>query len=211
MAKERCISVFKTLLLALIFCSLSCLFLAAEDKGTQNDLVSKEKLNAQDYVSEEYLVPLDTKSFRNSELFQLIEEEAFPKYKFDLSLIKFESTSYSSEYLQKMIKLNRIENSLYTTSLIALTALNVADYFSTLKALKYEGLKEANPLMKPFTKNTYLFTAVKLGLTAYNFHYMKNLHRKNKRLAWAVSLIANFAMTYIVANNIRMIQEAQRR
>lgn len=211
MAKERCISAFKTLLLALIFCLFSCLFLVAEEKGSQNDLVSKEKLNAQDYVSEEYLVPLETKSFKNSELFQLIEERAFPKYKFDLSLIKFESTYYSSEYLQKMIKLNRIENSLYTTSLIALTALNVADYFSTLKALKYEGLKEANPLMKPFTKNTYLFTAVKLGLTAYNFHYMKNLHRKNKRLAWAVSLIANFAMTYIVANNIRMIHEAQRR
>jgi len=32
---------------------------------------------------------------------------------------------------------------------------------------------------------------------------------KDKKLAWAVSLVANFAFSYIVANNIRMIQEAQ--
>lgn len=211
MAKERCVNPSKIFLFALFFGLLLCLSLAAGEKGSQDELVSKEKLNDQDYTTEEYLIPLETKSFINSELFQLIEEKAFPKNKFNINLIKFEPASHSSEYLQKMIKLNRTENSLYTTSLITLTALNVADYFSTLSALKYEGLKEANPLMKPFTKSTFLFTAVKIGLTAYNFHYMRNLHKKNKRLAWAVSLITNFAMTYIVVSNIRMIHEAQRK
>ena len=211
MAKERCLTPFKILLFILLFGLFSCLFLTAEENSSQRESTSKEQLVAQDYVPEEYLVPLEAKSFINSEVFQLIEEKAFPKNKLDFNLIKFDPVPYSSENLQRMIKLNQIENSLYTTSLITLTALSVADYFSTLKALKYGGLKEANPIMKPFAKNTFLFTAVKLGLTAYNLHCLKNLHLKNKRLAWAVSLITNFAMTYIVVHNIRMIQEAQRR
>lgn len=211
MAKERCLFSLKTLIFALIFTLLSCLLLAAEERASQNELAPKDQIKAQDYTPEEYLIPLETKSFINTELFQLIEEKASLKNKLDFNLIKFEPVPYSSPHLEKMIKLNQIENSLYTTSLITLTALNVADYFSTLKALKYEGLKEANPLMRPFTKSTFLFTAVKLGLTAYNLHYMKNLHQKNKRLAWAVSLIANFALTYIVVNNFSMIHEAQRR
>jgi len=89
--------------------------------------------------------------------------------------------------------------------------LNVADYYSTIKALRYEGVGEANPLMKPFTKNKVLFAAVKLGLTACNVHFMRQLHKKNKGAAWAVSLLANFAMSYVVINNMKIIEQARSR
>lgn len=181
----------------------------AEENANESDLISSPKIDAQEYSVPEYLVPLETKSSLNAELIQLIKEATLPKSQLDLNSIKFETTPASLAHVQKMIKYNRIENSLYTTSLITMTALNVADYFSTLKALKYDGLREANPIMKPFTKNAVLFTAVKLGLTAYNFHFMKKLHKKDKRLAWAVCLITNFAMTYIVINNFKMIRQAQ--
>lgn len=181
----------------------------AEENPAESDLVSSPKINEQEYSQPEYLVPLEIKSSLNAELIQVIKETALPQKPLDLDWIKFESTPASLAHVQKMIKYNRIESSLYTTSLITMTALNVADYFSTLKALKYEGLREANPIMKPFTKNTVLFTAVKLGLTAYNYHFMKKLHKKDKRLAWAVSLITNFAMSYIVINNFKMIRQAQ--
>lgn len=103
----------------------------------------------------------------------------------------------------------KIQNSLYATSLITLTALNVADYLSTVQALKHEELEEVNPITKPLTKNIYLFTAVKLGVAALDIYILKNLYKKNKPLAWVLSLAANFAMSYVVANNIKMIRKVQ--
>lgn len=206
--KGRSNRVSKTFIFGLIV-SLLFLPVMAEENESQNKVVPAQKMNYQIFSTEDYLVPLESESPINSELFQLIKETSYPKTNLNFNLIRFESPPISSDQLKKMIKLNRIENSLYTTSLITMTALNVADYVSTLKALKYDSLKEANPLMKPFTKNALLFTAVKLGLTAYNYHWMKKLHKKDKRLAWAVCLITNFAMTYIVINNLKMIQRAQ--
>lgn len=105
--------------------------------------------------------------------------------------------------------LSQVENALYTTSLISLVALNVADYLSTRKALQYEGLSEGNPLMKPFVKNDLAFAAVKIGLTLSTHLFMKNLHRNNKTLAWVLSVASNFAMSYVVANNLKMISSVQ--
>jgi hypothetical protein len=105
--------------------------------------------------------------------------------------------------------LSKVESALYTTSLVSLLALNVADYFSTREALKHEGLSEGNPLMKPFVKNDLTFAAVKIGLTIGNHIFMKSLHRKNKTLAWVLSIASNFAMSYIVANNLKMIGSVQ--
>ena len=101
------------------------------------------------------------------------------------------------------------QNSLYTSSLITLTALNVADYITTVKALKHEELEEANPAMKPIAKNIYVFTAVKLGVAALDIYILKKLYKKNKPLAWVLSVAANFAMSYVVANNFKMINRVQ--
>lgn len=106
-------------------------------------------------------------------------------------------------------KISKFQNSLYTSSLIALTVLNVADYLTTVQALKHKGLEEANPAMKPITKKIYLFTAVKLGVAALDVYILKNLYKKNKPLAWILSVGANFAMSYVVANNVKMIRDVR--
>jgi len=113
------------------------------------------------------------------------------------------------QIIQAPPKVSKFQNSLYTSSLITLTALNVADYFSTVQALKHKELEEANPAMKPIAKNIYLFTAVKLGVAALDIYILKNLYKKNKPLAWILSVAANFAMSYVVANNIKMIQNVR--
>lgn len=109
------------------------------------------------------------------------------------------------------MKLNRFERTAYTASLVTLTALNIADALTTLQALKYDGLTEGNPVMKPFVNNVYLFTAVKLGVTTLNYYLLKKLHKKNKTLAWVLSMTANLVMSYVVANNIQMIRDARAR
>ena len=112
-----------------------------------------------------------------------------------------------SQILKKAPKQSkRMENSLFTASLLTLTALNIADYVSTVKALQLPGLKEGNPIIRPFTKNILLFSTVKIGLTALDFYLLKNIYKKNKTLGWVLSIAGNFAMSYIVSNNIRKIQ-----
>ena len=111
--------------------------------------------------------------------------------------------------IQAPPRISRIQNSLYTSSLITLTALNVADYLTTVKALKHKELAETNPAMQPIAKNIYIFTAVKLGVAALDIYILKKLYKKNKPLAWVLSVAANFAMSYVVANNIRMINSVQ--
>jgi hypothetical protein len=111
--------------------------------------------------------------------------------------------------IQAPPKISTLQNSLYTSSLITLTALNVADYLTTVKALKHKELEEANPAMKPIAKNMYLFTAVKLGVAALDIYILKKLYKKNKPLAWVLSVAANFAMSYVVASNVKMIKGVQ--
>jgi energy-converting hydrogenase Eha subunit A len=107
-------------------------------------------------------------------------------------------------------KSKQLGNSLYTASLLTLTALNIADYVSTVKALQLPGLEEGNPIMRPFTKKILLFSAVKLGITALDFHLLKNIYKKNKTLGWILSIVGNIAMSYVVSNNIRKIQSVAR-
>ena len=103
-----------------------------------------------------------------------------------------------------------IENTLYSSTLVTFVGLNALDFYTTNKALKYDGLAEANPFLKPFTKNTYVFAAVKLGLSALHYYSLKKLHKKNKTLAWILSVTSNIVMGYVVYNNARLIGLAQK-
>jgi hypothetical protein len=98
---------------------------------------------------------------------------------------------------------------LYTLSLVSMVALNVADYLSTKECLKYPGLSEGNPIMKPFIKNPYVFAAAKTALTAFSYWNMKHLYKKNKPLAWVASFAANAALAYVVSNNYRLLGQAR--
>jgi len=110
------------------------------------------------------------------------------------------------KYFQKRLKLEKIEKSFFTASLVSILALNVADYISTRKALKYEGVSEGNSFLKPFVNNDLAFLAVKMGLTAGNHYLMQKLHKSNKTLAWIVSIASNFVLSYVVVNNFKIIQ-----
>jgi hypothetical protein len=97
----------------------------------------------------------------------------------------------------------------FDANLVLMVGLNVADYVSTREALKYPGLNETNPLMKPFVKSPAAFAAVKLGTTALSYWSMKALFKKNKTVAWVMTTASNVLLSYVVANNYRLIQGAR--
>jgi len=68
---------------------------------------------------------------------------------------------------------------------------------------------EGNPMMKNIVKDPYVFAAAKVGVSALNFYLMKHLYKKNRTLAWVLTTVTNFAMTYVVANNIRVLSDAK--
>ncbi|MFC2169091.1 DUF5658 family protein [Acidobacteriota bacterium] len=132
-----------------------------------------------------------------------------PRFSSFMNQARFEPDSALG--FKKRAPFKQLEYYLYKSSLISLAALCAVDCFSTLEALKYDGLREANPIMRPLTKNKALFISAKLGLIAFNHLYLEKLHKKKKTLAWAISIIANGAMSYVVAHNFRMIQNVKRR
>ncbi len=108
-------------------------------------------------------------------------------------------------YLQKSLRGSAFGDTMFSANLLAMIALNVGDFVSTTEALKYPGLAEGNPMMKPFVKNPYTFAAVKIGLTALSYVSLKGLYKKNKALGWIAATAANVFLGYVVSNNYRMI------
>lgn len=106
-------------------------------------------------------------------------------------------------------KSGKLEKTFYTSSLISMVVLNIADYILTTEALKHERLVESNPFVRAYSKNPSLMATVKIGWTVANYHLMKKLYKKNKKLAWIVSAISNLALSYVVANNIRLINKVK--
>jgi len=101
--------------------------------------------------------------------------------------------------------------SLFDANLVLMVGLNVADYISTKEALKYPGLEETNPLMKPFVKSPAAFAAIKLGTTALSYLSMKAIFKRNRTVAWIMTTASNALLSYVVANNMRLIQGARAR
>jgi hypothetical protein len=99
----------------------------------------------------------------------------------------------------------------FDANLVLMVGLNVADYISTREALKYPGLTETNPLMKPFVKSPAAFAAIKLGTTALSYLSMKTIFKRNKTVAWVMTTASNVLLSYVVANNVRLIQGARAR
>lgn len=122
---------------------------------------------------------------------------------------KSEKSLETYKYIQNQKKIHPFEESLFEASLITNLALNAADYFTTRKALKYEGLQEGNPFMKPFVKNDMSFAAVKITLTMSNYLIMKKLYKKNKTLGWVVSMVSNLVLSYVVSSNIAHIHKSR--
>jgi hypothetical protein len=100
---------------------------------------------------------------------------------------------------------------LFDANLFLMVGLNIADYISTRQALKYPGLTETNPLMRPFVKNPAAFAAVKFGTTALSYLSMRALFKRNKAVAWVMTTASNVLLSYVVTNNCRLIQGARAR
>lgn len=105
----------------------------------------------------------------------------------------------------------RSGKAIFDANLVLMVGLNVADYLSTREALKYPGLNETNPLMKPFVKSPAAFAAIKLGTTALSYWSMKSLFKRNRTMAWIMTTASNALLSYVVANNYRLIQGARAR
>jgi len=99
----------------------------------------------------------------------------------------------------------------FEANLALMVGLSAADYFTTREALKYPGLEEANPLMRPFVKSPAAFAAIKIGTTALTYWSMKAIFKKNKTFAWVLTTATNVVLGYVVANNIRLIEGARAR
>ena len=153
----------------------------------------------------------EKKSEENASYISLspFEEAEYSSVESDLNFSPKQEDFYIVPNMENRKKSRILGNSLFTSTLISFAALNAADCLSTSAALKYPSLKEANPVMKPFSNNMLAFTSVKIGITALNYVLLKNLYKKNKTMAWAVSLVSNFAMTYVVVHNYRMIQNVK--
>ncbi len=105
----------------------------------------------------------------------------------------------------------RSGKALFGANLVLMIGLNVADYVSTRQALKYPGLSETNPLMKPFVKSPAAFAAIKLGTTALSYLSMRAIFKRNKAVAWVMTTASNVLLSYVVASNVRLIQGARAR
>jgi len=101
--------------------------------------------------------------------------------------------------------------SLFDANLVLMLGLNVADYFSTREALKYPGMTETNPLMRPFVKSPAAFAAVKFGTTALTYLSFKAIFKRNRTVGWVMTTATNVLLSYVVANNVRLIQDARAR
>jgi hypothetical protein len=200
----------KPMILTTIFCLLFVLIGPINATDSKSDRTESED---QIFIS----IDKDTPSSepiltRLASSFSLTQLVAETPNSFDIQPFRLEDKPNDLNtkiQLPRSFKPNGFEAAAFTTSLVTLAALNVADVVTTLQALKYDGLTEANPMMKPFVKNVYVFTAIKLGVTAFNYYLLKKLHIKNKPLAWVLSMAANLAMSYVVAHNLRMIQDAR--
>jgi hypothetical protein len=112
-------------------------------------------------------------------------------------------------YLVRSLNGSSFGKGAFNASLMAMVALNVADYFSTNAALKYPGASESNPLLKPFVKSPVAFAAVKIGFTAISYLTAKTLFKKNRTMAWIVTMVGNAALSYAVSSNMRMASAAK--
>lgn len=208
MKRKNKIQLKGIILFSLVLCLIFILPLKAEDESSSNTETGNSTKEENNIVSEDSSINSEKKSPLNLELFQLIKKENVSgKIEQAIKQSKIKSDYRPNRVVKSYIKAQQVRRSLYTTSLITLVGLNVADYFSTKEALKYNGLKEGNPIVKSFVKNDILFAAVKLGLTAYSYHFMQRLYKKNKEVAWVVSIVANLALSYIVYNNVRLINK----
>jgi hypothetical protein len=126
---------------------------------------------------------------------------SYPSLKLDPGLSSME---YGQRYLIREYRSGVTGDVIFKVNLGVMVALNVADYFSTKACLQHAGLKEGNPLLKPFVKSPIAFAAAKVGMTALSYVALKSLYKKSKPAAWIISMASNLFLSYVVSSNLRL-------
>ncbi|MFO7981561.1 MAG: DUF5658 family protein [Candidatus Aminicenantes bacterium] len=212
MKKKKQTNIKKTLTLLVVLGLLSWIPLKAE-KDNDSEILALKQGSVFTFTTSQLLTPLEKPSFDTSAVFELSKNNRTYDFSLKPIQLKIRETKYPETYktIQNYKKTHVFEKSLFEATLIANVALNAADYFTTREALKYDGLQEGNPFMKPFMKNDMTFAAVKIGLTVSNYFIMKKLYKRNKTLGWIVGVISNLALSYVVSSNMAHIHEARNR
>jgi hypothetical protein len=65
--------------------------------------------------------------------------------------------------------------------------------------------------MRPFVKSPAAFAAIKFGTTALTYVSFKAIFKRNRTVAWVMTTATNVLLSYVVANNVRLIQDARAR
>lgn len=201
----------RVLIVVLLFTVIFAVVLSLPLKGEEREIKdgSASIKTGNDIISTEFTL-LQPKYSTNFELSRPVSKESKSyEFRYNFSIKKPDTALDVYNRLNKRIKSERLQSSFFKTTLITSAILGAADFVTTVKALKYGSLQEANPLAKPIVKNPYVFALAKLGITALNYQLMKVLYKKDKKLAWVMSVVSNLALSYVVINNIRMIQKAQ--
>jgi len=164
-------------------------------------------------VTHQIPTSLEKSSIENSCIHVLSRNYRTYDFSIDTIIPEFHSTKSleTYAYIQNNLQRPEFQDSLFEATLVANLALHAADYFSTREALKYQGLQEGNPLMKPFVKNDMTFAAVKIGLTVSNHFAMRKIYKKNKTIGWILSIVSNLALSYVVSSNMAHINEFRNR
>lgn len=83
----------------------------------------------------------------------------------------------------------------------AFAALQAADAITTIKALEKPGLREANPIVRPFARNVPAMIVLKGASTVVTVAAVEKLWRKNRAAAVATMVGINVAYGVIVSRN----------
>lgn len=212
MKNKKQTNIKKTLTLLVVLGLLSWMPLKAE-KDDDSEILALKQESVFTFTTSQLLTPIEKPSFDTSAVYEITESKKTYDFSLKSNIPNFKSAKSleTYKYIQNRKNTHVFEKSLFEATLIANAALNAADYFTTREALKYDGLQEGNPFMKPFVKNDMTFAAVKIGLTVSNYFIMKKLYKRNKTLGWIVSVISNLALSYVVSSNMAHIYEARNR
>lgn len=228
--KEGSGILLKSVILTLLVFMLSVFTVQAKDTDSDGNQGVINKTGTTGVITVKVLPVVNEKNLpKQSDLFSLAGmNNEHDGYQIDLSQVNYldlmspkpitpvknepEKTEQIYEphkYLKRNLKYGKVERAFFTSSLVVLATLNIADYFSTKEALKYPGLSEGNPVMKPLVKNSTVFAAVKIGSTALTYFALQNLYKRDKKWGWVVGTALNFALSYVVMNNFRLINKAK--
>jgi len=142
----------------------------------------------------------------NKKIFKIPPKCLHPKWKLSILLTVLFLVPFGWSNVEQGEK--SLEDSLFSFSLTTRVCFHVGDFYITNRTLKkYDSVVELNPLLRPIVRNEWLFITVKFGLVAIGHYCLKGLYKKNKKLAWIVSVVSNIIVGYAVIRNLRLKKE----